>query len=200
MTDSDFQSAVQLGKSRSDCAPQYIDDLVSLVQHSTNIPGCIVECGSYKCGMSIAMAAAAEHCKSYKRVYACDTFGGLPYGKDQADFLGFADTSFEEIAAVTAPFNITLVRGRHEDTIPRFPKQDIALIFLDSDFYSSHRVVLKHLWSMLSPNGSIIFHDWTFPGVQDAVGEFFTAERQRECDYFGTTGDPALMGWIHKKA
>jgi len=198
MTENEYQAALQLGKSRSDCAPHYVNDLVALVRQSNNIPGCIVECGSYRCGMSIAMAATAEYYKSYKRVYACDTFGGLPYD-DQQTFLGFANTNFDEILEATAPFNICFIRGRHEDTIPTFPKQPISLIFLDSDFYSSHKVVLEYLWPMLSPNGSIIFHDWTFEGVQAAVKEFFTTERQAECDYSGTTGDPALMGWIHKK-
>lgn len=170
-----FEDAVALGKSRSDCSSASIDALVRQVKTLADqkVAGCIVELGSYKCGATICLAAAtAQYDEVPRTVYGFDLFGGLPYGENQEGFQNFADADFEEIQAAVASFpNIELVRGLHEETIPVFAKQTIALLFLDSDFYESHRVCLEHLWPLVSEGGAAIFHDWSFPGVQRAVAE-----------------------------
>jgi len=174
-----FQEAIELAKSRSDCHPNNIIDLTKAVSHVTHIPGDIVEVGSYKCGASIAMAATVlEYQRTprvEKRVYAFDTFGGLPYGEG-VGFENFANTDWEEIKETVKPFEIVLVRGKHEDTIPTFPPRPLSLIFMDSDHYSSHQVALTHFWPMLSHDGIVVFHDWAFPGVQAAVNEVIPKE------------------------
>lgn len=165
-------NAIELAKSRADCSSECVDALVGFVNETRDVPGDIVECGSYRGGTAIAMAATAPH----KMVYAFDVFGGLPYGDEQKGFENFAKNDFEEVQAAVAPFkNLVLVRGKHEDTIPDYAGvswgDSISLIFLDSDFYSSHKVVLETLYHHVSPGGRIVFHDWYFDGVQQAVRE-----------------------------
>jgi O-methyltransferase len=159
-----LQEAIALAKSRSDCHPNNIDTLVQIVNELKYVDGCIVECGSYRCGATIAMAAAAPN----RQVYAFDLFGGLPYGN--IGFENFADADFEEVQSVVSQFpNIQLIRGLHENTVPKFSAQPVALLFMDSDHYGSHWVALEYFWPMLLSGGMIVFHDWSFEGVQTAI-------------------------------
>ncbi len=163
-------SFIELAKQRSICHPNNIDTLVRIVNELKSVSGDIVECGSYKCGTTIALTA-----DPLKKVYAFDMFGGLPYGEG-AGWEHLGDGNFEEIQSVTVQFpNIVLVRGRHEETIPKFPNQPVSLIFMDSDFYASHKVCLEHLWPMLSSGGMVVFHDWAFECVQQATFEVLGA-------------------------
>jgi hypothetical protein len=146
-----------------------LEHLSGMVYTTRDLPGVIVEVGSYKCGATAVLAeAAVKYTNPIKDVYAFDIFGGLPY-ENQETFLSFADADFEEILEFVRPYsNIKLIRGKHEETIPNF-KKEISLIFLDSDFYSSHFVALKNFWPLLPSKGAIVFHDWKFDDVQRAI-------------------------------
>lgn len=163
--------AIAFGKQRSDCARENIETLVVLIARlrASEIPGDIVECGAYRCGATIAMAAAAPD----RTVWAFDLFGLDPAYAAGPDgmFAHVADGNLEEIAAATRPFpNIRLVQGRHETRIPEL-QTPIALLFLDSDFYDSHRVCLSHLWPQVSVGGLAVFHDPGFEEVWRALDE-----------------------------
>lgn len=176
MTAREFEKAVALGKSRSDCSPECVDLLLARIERHAldDVPGDIVECGSYRCGATIAMAAAAEFYGADKHVTALDLWGGLPYGAG-VGFENFADVDFEEVRKTTTPFNIALIRGKHEDMVPSFAnlckllQRTISLLFMDSDFYDSHVVCLRSFWPLISAHGCVMFHDWTFQGVQQAI-------------------------------
>ena len=174
----DYKRAVALGKFRSDCASDNIDTLIRLVWETPQ--GEIIECGSYRCGVSIAMAAASEYYNLNKTVYAFDTFGGLPYGEG-VGFENFAQTDFVEIKAATAPYKqLRLVQEKHEDTVPHFSTFPISLLFMDSDHYNSHVVCLTKFWPMLVSGGYAVFHDADLPGVQQAIEEVIPqSERQK---------------------
>lgn len=188
-----LQEAIALGKSRSDCEPKNIDTLVRIVNETKNIPGDIVECGSYRCGATIAMAAANRN----KYVCAFDVFGGLPYGDGQVGFDNFADNNFNEIRDAILEFeNIFLIRGRHEEKVPKSDIASVSLLFMDSDFYESHKVCLSHFWPLLSSGGSVVFHDWSFKAVQKAIAECIPSD---ECLSVGRITDSRNMGQIVKK-
>jgi hypothetical protein len=154
---------------QSDASQEQLELLLEMVKQTNHIAGDIVEIGSWKCGTSCLMSIASP-CKT---VWAFDLFGGLPYGPG-VGFENFADTDWKEIQETTAPYkNLQLVRGLHELTVPEFAVKcgPLSLIFLDSDHYSSHRVTLTYLAPLLSPEGMIVFHDWTFSDVQKAVSD-----------------------------
>lgn len=185
-----FEDAITLAKHRSDCHPDNIETLVRVVRDLKNVPGDIVEVGSYRCGATIAMAVAAPN----KGVYAFDLFGGLPYG--QIGFENFADADFKEVQSTVVQFpNITLIRGKHEETIPEFCAVDdfnLSLIFMDSDHYSSHTVALGKFWPRLSSGGMVVFHDPSFAGVQQSVLEVLGIAIQK-------FEDSPNMGYIVKQ-
>lgn len=195
-----FEEAIKLGKSRSDCSSSNLDTVSEIIIRDKNILGNIAELGSYRCGNTISMAASALQTNptNPKVVYAFDMFGGVPYDTPQP-FDHFGNVDFEEISLVCNQFpNIILVKGPHEKTVPNFESEPLSLIYLDSDYYSSHKVCLEHLWPMLSPGGSIIFHDWAFEEVQQAINEYFEDKRD-QCEYFGRlTGESQNLGLIRK--
>jgi Macrocin-O-methyltransferase (TylF) len=198
MNSAEFDAAIVLGKSRSDCHSSNIDSLVHIVNELANVPGDIAECGSYKCGATIAMAAAAEYHKTYKIVMAFDLFGGLPYGEGKG-FENFVDATFQEVFQAIKPFHIIPVRGPHEATMPGLHtwfRGVLSLIFMDSDFYESHVVCLTHLWPLLSSGGMVVFHDWSFKGVQKAIAETIPAEQILDS---GTVSTSPNMGYITKR-
>jgi hypothetical protein len=170
------REGIAFGKSRADCSPEQIDELLKVCEETRNVPGCIIEVGSWKCGTTICMAAD----EPTRQIYAFDLFGGLPYGEEQTDFRNFGETDKGEIWRAVGNFpNICLVPGRHEETIPIFArhKKPISMLFMDSDFYSSHVVALEHFWPLLSLDGIALFHDFTFEGVQQAIKEVIPREQ-----------------------
>lgn len=184
------EHGITLGKKRSDCSEECIDVLIRMVEERAQLPGAIAELGAYKCGATIAMASVTD-----KTIYSFDTFGGLPYA-GQNSFLKFGCTDFQEIKQTCWEFkNIVHVRGRHEDTVPQFAVQPLSLIFMDSDFHSSHVVGLRTLFPMLVSGGAIVFHDWTFHEVQQAIQEKINPD---ECSFIGPLQGP-LMGAIIKR-
>jgi O-methyltransferase len=172
------QDIVKLGLSRSACRPEQLKSLAELVYQLRNIPGDIVEIGSYKCGSTLILGAQSEDCSPAKKVFAFDTFSERPEASafDSKTLPSFA-SNFEEAKNVTSVLPaIELVQGLHEDTIPKFAHRPVSLLFLDSDMYTSHVVALKHFWPDISPGGFLVFHDFVTlncPGVRKAFDEFF---------------------------
>lgn len=187
---SRLESLLRLGQSRSACSANQLVKLASLVCQFKDVPGDIVEIGSYKCGSTITLAAASELYSPNKKVFAFDTFSGMPNVSefDQHKPGTFGDISLEEIKKVVEVLpNIHLIQGRHEDTIPSFSHNPISLLFLDSDLYWSHFISLRHFWPDISENGVMILHDWNTadcPGVRKAMVDFFGySEIKSVCEY-----------------
>lgn len=160
-----MQETIEL---RSDMSEPQLDLVMEMLAAVEHVPGVIVEIGSWKCGTSGVIASMTQ-----KNVYAFDLFGGLPYGSGTL-FDHFGEVEFERIKENVKCFpHLHLVRGRHEETVPKWAegKSPISLLIMDSDHYSSHVVSMKHLWPLLSQDGVIIFHDWHFVEVQQAVQE-----------------------------
>lgn len=183
----------ELATSLSDCTVDNLLTLRECVRQLSDVPGVILEFGSYRCGATIAMAEVTD-----RKILAFDMFGedgGLPYGTG-VGFENFANNSFAEVARTVSPYkNIFLVQGRHEDTVPEFKFEQVSMVFLDSDHYASHKIVLEKVWPVLSPGGLIAFHDWSFPGVQRAINEVIGNEAASR----GTFHEPSNnMGFIRK--
>ena len=180
MTEQEFQAEIKLGKSRSACAAEHIDGLIEIVKSIKDVPGYIVEVGSYRGGATIALAAAsAYYCNPVKSVLGLDTFTGFPQPSqfDAHKFGEFGNANFQEVKEATSHLpNIQLIQGMHEETIPKLDHRPISLLFLDSDLYQSHLISLQHFWPNISKGGFVVFHDITTAdcmGVAQAVNDFF---------------------------
>jgi O-methyltransferase len=159
-----------------------------------DVDGDVAECGVAG-GGSLAMLMSLLRLRGSRRhVYGFDTWEGLP--KPVAEDLGpgsaaeaglFGEAS---IGAVwrrlrTHDFDddeieerVTLVRGRFDETLPRFEGK-LAFLHLDADLYESYRDALGNLWPSLSPGAIVALDDYgapdSWPGAQRAVDEFVAA-------------------------
>lgn len=204
-----FGQAIELAKKRSDCGSANVDAIVQIVQATKDVPGDIVEAGCYQCGMTIAFAASAieydNKTGTYdghvwlappRLVYAFSMFGEDPY--ENNPYHNFEEVSFDEIKEACSPFsNIKFVKGKHEDTVPKMeePKQ-ISILYMDSDFYSSHVVCLRTFLPRMSPGGYILFHDWAFTEVQQAIKEELEPHRDKFDYWDRLPGESQNIGLI----
>ena len=72
--------------------------------------------------------------------------------------------------------NVRFVKGWFSESLPKAPIQQIAVLRLDGDHYSSTMDALNSLHSKLSRGGYVIIDDYTlFAGCRAAVTEFRAA-------------------------
>jgi O-methyltransferase len=170
-------------------ASRYID--------AARIPGDIVECGVWKGGSLIASELASTK-KIYREYWYFDTFEGMDpptesdnmaahraydLGSKDGDSEGWLAASLEEVRANAVQAGCDLdqchfVKGRVEDTlfsiIQNLPKK-IAILRLDTDWYSSTKAALEVLFDRVVANGVVIFDDYGFwQGAKKAVDEFLS--------------------------
>ena len=178
------------------------------------VPGAFVECGVWKGGS--CMAAALTYLEYDVRdvdLYLFDTFAGMPppgpedyntgTGERAADLLAKADAesavralaSLEEVrrnlASTGYPAErLHFVEGLVEETIPKHAPGRISILRLDTDWYSSTKHELVHLFPLLSKNGVLILDDYgDWQGARKAVDE-----------YFAETGEKPLLNRIGPSA
>jgi hypothetical protein len=73
---------------------------------------------------------------------------------------------------------LPFVKGMVEDTIPSSAPDQIGLLRLDTDFFSSTKHELNHLYDRLVPGGVVVIDDYgVFSGAQQATDEFFKERR-----------------------
>lgn len=170
---------------------------------AARIEGAFVECGVWRGG---SMMVAAEALRLFggpsRDVHLFDTYEGLPqpdeadadiWGNDSRGWWAEKKTSerssdwarshIDEVRANMAstgypPERIRYVKGMVEDTLPAEAPDRIAFLRLDTDWYSSTRHEMEHLFPRLVPNGIIIIDDYGhFRGARKAVDEYLAAHR-----------------------
>jgi hypothetical protein len=76
--------------------------------------------------------------------------------------------------------NLKFIVGRVEDTIPGTVPRQIALLRLDTDWYSSTMHEMGHLFPPLQPDGVLIVDDYGWwGGSRLAVDEYFSRQSSR---------------------
>jgi hypothetical protein len=187
-------------------SPEAIVTLVRAVDHviERGIPGALVECGVYMGGnIEVMIRALLRHGVSDRDIYLYDTFAGMPKPTDRDDGeLGGVATweahrteadgdkgsdwmkaGVELVRQRIDPLgypeeHLRFVKGMVEDTIPAVAPDRIAILRLDTDFYSSTKHELQHLYPRLSPGGILIIDDYgAFPGARAATDEYATEHR-----------------------
>lgn len=166
----------------------------------SNTPGDFVECGVWRGGsmMMVALTLMALG-KTDRNLVLFDTFEGLPKPDEALDVdvwgnrgidgwrphrktdksSDWAYASLEEVRAnmesTGYPMDrISFVKGMVEDTIPARSPDTIAMLRLDTDWYSSTKHELDHLYPRLSRNGILILDDYGhFKGARQATDEYF---------------------------
>jgi hypothetical protein len=182
---------------------------------STGVQGAVVECGVWRGGSSMIAASALQHAgDNTRQLWLYDTFEGMPEpSKSDVDFMGHAaasqladrtDSGHEQVLARTSLEEVRanllggdypetefrFVKGLVEETIPADAPTQIALLRLDTDWESSTRHELEHLWPRVAVGGVLIVDDYGhWAGARAAVDSFFATRPDRpllnRIDYTG---------------
>ena len=199
---SDAEWSIQSASQQNLCgSPEAIVTLVRAVDRviEQRIPGALVECGVYMGGNIEVMIRALQRQGVIDRdVYLYDTFAGMPKPEERDDdALGakacwdahrteedgdrgsnWMKAGVELVRQRIDPLgypdkHLHFVKGMVEDTIPATVPEKIAILRLDTDFYSSTKHELQHLYPRLSPGGILIIDDYgAFPGSREATDEY----------------------------
>ena len=159
------------------------------------VAGSIVECGVWKGGSMAAVARTLVHLNDLDRdLYLFDTFEGMsrPTSEDVDYSGGHAsdilrkdpryycnDAPLESVKKVLYDTGypmgkIHFVKGNVEDTLPRHAPASLSLLRLDTDWYTSTKHELVHLFPVLSSGGVLVIDDYGhWKGSRQACDEYF---------------------------
>jgi O-methyltransferase len=166
---------------------QNLQDCVTDVLRK-GIPGDLVETGVWRGGSSIFMRAILKaYGDRQKVVWVADSFQGLPkpdgrYPQDAGDqHWRFAEVLAVSLEQVKSNFEryglldrqVEFLAGWFKDTLPAAPIQQISVLRLDGDMYSSTMDALVALYPKLSAGGYAIIDDYgAIPACRQAVDDF----------------------------
>jgi O-methyltransferase len=186
-------------RSRTMTSIDRIDALRKSVEYieENSIPGDIVECGVWRGGSIRAAGLTLLRLGARRPLWLYDTFAGMtPPGSEDKDFQGrsaaelmasqapeaeliWAKSSLDDVKAGMSEIGypqelIRYIVGPVESTIPENMPDKIALLRLDTDWFSSTYHELVHLWNRISTNGILIIDDYgDWAGAKTAVDQYF---------------------------
>ena len=163
---------------------------------ASDVQGAIVECGVWRGGSMMAAALTLLRLGSTEReLYLFDTFEGMTEpgeedvkhtGERAADLLAHPvsgekhraaaalDDVRDAVLGIGSPEDrVHVVKGPVEETLPEQAPDGIALLRLDTDWYSSTKHELVHLYPRLAAGGVLIVDDYAYwQGARKAVDEY----------------------------
>lgn len=152
---------------------------------ANRIPGAFVECGCFLGGVAIFAGLCRRHLGlDGMEIILFDTFEGPPVGSSDmmfgqkietpAKLPDYRRTVEENIASILGDAaGYRFVEGLVEDTLPVAETGEIALLRLDTDFYSSTKAEFEILYPRLAPGGVLIVDDYgSFQGSRRATDEY----------------------------
>lgn len=182
--------------------PPAIAQLCRAVEHLVHhrISGDVVECGVYRGASIVAIIRTLQMLGVNDRdVWLYDTFAGMPkpqsidryYGEEEGDSIRsweqrklddggsnwvraeLADVQ-EYVSRTRYPENrLHFIKGLVESTIPDKAPEQISLLRLDTDFYSSTKHELVHLYPRVVSGGVVIIDDYgAYRGSRQATDEY----------------------------
>jgi hypothetical protein len=167
------------------------------------IPGDVVECGVWRGGSMQAIARVlAAHGATDRELHLFDTFEGMPPPTEEDIQRGgptaeellrtkprtawvWAIADLDDVRAGMEQVDYPAERvhyhpGLVEETIPGAAPEQIALLRLDTDWYSSTKHELEHLYDRVPSGGVVIIDDYDYwEGSRKAVDEFIAATGAR---------------------
>lgn len=138
-------------------------------------PGAFIEVGVYQGGTAWYLDQIAQW--QERACYLCDTFTGIPYGREGLDShkVGdFADTDVETVRRLL-PYSAVL-QGVFPDSVRGGPVENVRFAFahLDCDQYQSVHEAARFLQDRMEPGGVIWFDDSPcLAGAHQAARELF---------------------------
>ncbi|NWG53836.1 MAG: class I SAM-dependent methyltransferase [Hydrogenophilaceae bacterium] len=140
----------------------------------------IIEFGTYRGGNALFMALIMRELNPSAKVYALDTFTGMPETdktRDAHSAGDFSDASLpvlNERIAQLGLTNLLPVQGLFEDTFPGLDAGPFGLAHIDCDIYSGVKFAQDAVWPRMCAGGYVVYDDATVSsclGATEAVEE-----------------------------
>ena len=173
--------------------------IIEIARRQLVEPGDFVEMGCYKGDTSLCLAEVlaeagkgAEDLRAVKKLWIYDSFEGLPEKQQQDESVLGREFKGGELFVTKREVKERFLRAGLR--LPQIKKawfselkaqdlpSEIALAFLDGDFYESIKESLDLVADKMSKNGIIMVHDYlnpALPGVKKAVDEWLSGKNQK---------------------
>lgn len=149
------------------------------------VPGDFLEAGVWRGGACMMMRAVLmAHDVRNRRVFAADTFSGMPSTDMMDEETAFLrdipafSVSLDEVKSAFHRYGlldeqVVFLEGTFRETLPAAQFTRLAVLRLDGDTYESAWDALHVLYDKVSPGGSVIVDDYfLFKGNRRAIDEF----------------------------
>lgn len=149
------------------------------------IPGDLIETGVWRGGACIFMAGLNKYYRENRKIYVADSFEGLPppdpkYEADRGDkhhkvkclAVGLDEVKDNFKRYDLLDENVKFIKGYFEHSLKNTDIEQLALLRLDGDMYSSTIQVLEQLYDKVSSGGYILIDDYALKGCKKAVDDF----------------------------
>ncbi|WP_206605346.1 TylF/MycF family methyltransferase [Methylosinus sporium] len=170
------------GHLRLDNVQSCVDDVLA-----NGIPGDFIETGAWRGGTTIFMRALLKaYGESSRKVWVADSFEGLPKPKNDTDGWDLSDVAYLKVSLEQVKENfrkfdlldgqVEFLQGWFCDTLPTAKIDQLSILRLDGDLYSSTMDALENLYHKVSPGGYVIVDDYnSWPSCRKAVHDFLAA-------------------------
>jgi predicted O-methyltransferase YrrM len=149
----------------------------------------IIEFGSFQGGTAIFMARVLRRVAPEAKVYALDTYGGMPPTDRSIDAHSpgdFSDASYDALCRRIEELglgNLVPVKGLFQDTFPSLaPGERFGLAHIDADIYSAIKYAQDATWPRMTTGGYVVYDDAEVSsciGATQAVEELIQERRAR---------------------
>ncbi len=162
----------------SSLGSERLETLTRALEETRALEGEVWECGSYKGGSALHLAAHCRELGLERSVRLFDTFAGMPHqGEHDIHKVGsFGDTSFESVWTLFGDYpNVVIEQGVIPATFKGLEDARIAVAHIDVDQYQSVLDSLAFIFPRMPIGGWIILDDYncgSCPGAKIATTEF----------------------------
>ena len=168
--------------------------LLQCLKETEPFGGNIIELGSWKAGNAILMAKFLQQINSKRKIFACDTFDGVPCDdefvenkKGKGEFLDVDIKKIrEKIKIYGVEKEIKLITGNFNNSLKQLENETFSLVFLDCMVYDSEKFAINFSYPKLSTNGIFISHCYgikkdshSFWGEGIAVNEYLSSKLEK---------------------
>lgn len=195
-----FLAAIEASGHRSIVVPEKLQNLFWIIKEEfpTLASQNVVEFGSYRGGSALFMGYLLKELHPGARLYALDTFEGLPPTTDHDEhFQGdFSDADLDGFRSRIERNNlpITIIPGLCQATFPQLAEQRFGIAHIDVDIYEAVAWASNAAWDQLTPGGYLAFDDVDAPrclGATRALEEFSWSRRIH--------AEQAWPHWVYRK-
>jgi hypothetical protein len=168
----------------------YLNYFAKLIE---DIPGDVIELGFGYGHSAMALSSLDAYGFKERNLYFFDSFKGFP--KSSMIDMSYRNPKQGEWAHRTLeeatkqlqqflefeklPDRIQFIEGFVEQSLLNFSPPQIALLHIDLDLYSAHKITLETLFGSVVVGGVVIFDDYNdpkWPGASKAIEEFFAGK------------------------